>query len=188
MLFCESAPCWCRSGSGSDLYFDADLDPDPQHCLSSHYYYTCPLFQCFGSVFISSGSGSRTVGWIPIRIQGFDDYGTQEQLKKNLNVFKIKNCNLPVPRPPSYRRSLQPSKENIQHLKTWNFSYFIFYLCSQRSGFGYGYGSSGLIESGFNPDLDPKHCVVQFILFSDRVLIITLLVLSNSDFIFFSRP
>jgi hypothetical protein len=29
---------------------------------------------------------------------------------------------------PSYRRSLQPSKENIQHLKTWNFLIF-FYFC-----------------------------------------------------------
>ncbi len=29
---------------------------------------------------------------------------------------------------PSYRRSLQPSKENIQHFKTWNFLIF-FYFC-----------------------------------------------------------
>ncbi len=29
---------------------------------------------------------------------------------------------------PSYRESLQPSKENIQHFKTWNFSTF-FYFC-----------------------------------------------------------
>ncbi len=29
---------------------------------------------------------------------------------------------------PSYRRSLKPSKENIQHFKTWNFLNF-FYFC-----------------------------------------------------------
>ncbi len=30
-------------------------------------------FQCFGSAFIWYGSGSSILGWIPIRIQGFDD-------------------------------------------------------------------------------------------------------------------
>ncbi len=34
-----------------------------------------------------------------------------------------KNCGLNKERP-SYRRSLQLSKENIQHFKTWNFFYF----------------------------------------------------------------
>jgi hypothetical protein len=27
---------------------------------------------------------------------------------------------------PSYRRSLQPSKENIQHFKSWNLNFFLF--------------------------------------------------------------
>ncbi len=45
------------------------------------------------------------------------------------NIFLIKNCNLPILRPPNkgrptYRRSLQPSEENIKHFKTWNFSTF----------------------------------------------------------------
>jgi hypothetical protein len=58
----------------------------------------------------------------PIQIQSFDD---QKMKKKNTTeiffAFLIKNCNLTIPRPyegcPSYRRSLQPSKENIQHFK-----------------------------------------------------------------------
>ncbi len=41
---------------------------------------------------------------------------------------------------PSYRRSLQPSKENIQRSKTWNFL-VVFYFC----------GSTDLTESRFSP-------------------------------------
>ncbi len=40
---------------------------------------------------------------------------------------------------PSYRRSLQPSKENIQHFKTWKFCTFFYFLgnfCPPRSGSG----------------------------------------------------
>jgi hypothetical protein len=38
----------------------------------------------------------------PIRIQGFNDQKLREkkQLKKKLNFFLIKNCNLPIPSPP----------------------------------------------------------------------------------------
>ncbi len=50
------------------------------------------------------------------------------QLEKNLISFESKNAidlslGLHKGRP-SYRRSLQPSKENIQHFKTWKFLYF----------------------------------------------------------------
>ncbi len=41
---------------------------------------------------------------------------------------------------PSYRRSLQPSKENIQHFKTWNFlifSTFVGHFCPPGSGSGF---------------------------------------------------
>jgi hypothetical protein len=53
-----------------------------------------------------------------IRIQGFDD----QKLKKfySENLF-IKNCNLSLGLQkgrPSHRRSLLPSKKNIQHFKT----------------------------------------------------------------------
>jgi hypothetical protein len=41
--------------------------------------------------------------------------------EKIMFLFLIKNCNLLIPRPPKspsyFRLSLQPSKENIQHLK-----------------------------------------------------------------------
>jgi hypothetical protein len=65
--------------------------------------------------------------WIRIRIQGFDD-----QIKNLLNTFMIKNCNLLFPSlhkgRPNYKRSFQPSKKNIQHLKkrrnVWTFYHF----------------------------------------------------------------
>jgi hypothetical protein len=54
---------------------------------------------------------------------------------------------------PSYRRSLQLSKEAIQHFKTWTFTNFFLLLwvifCPPGSR------STGPIESGSNPD--PKH-------------------------------
>ncbi len=55
---------------------------------------------------------------------------------------------------PSYRRSLQPSKGNIQHFKTWNFwifFYFVGHFCTPGSG------STDPIESGSNPNPDLKH-------------------------------
>ncbi len=63
---------------------------------------------------------------------------------------------------PSYKRSLQLSKENIQHFKTWNFLIFflllwvIFALLDPDSE--YGSGSTDLIESGSksDPDTDPQ--------------------------------
>ncbi len=77
--------------------------------------------QGFGSVpvFIWYGSGTSILGWISIRIQ----------------FFWIKNNSLPFPRAPirihpSYRRSLQPSKANIQHFKTWNFLIFVYFCGS----------------------------------------------------------
>ncbi len=60
----------------------------------------------------------------------------------------------------SYRRSLQLSKETIQHFKTWTFTNFflllqvIFALLDPDSGSG----STGPIESGSNPD--PKPCLL----------------------------
>ncbi len=67
------------------------------------------------------------------------------KIEKNLQLkifciyFLIKNCNLPIPKPPeSYRRSLQLSKEAIQHFKTWTFTNFYFcgsFFCPPGSGF-----------------------------------------------------
>ncbi len=63
--------------------------------------------------------------WIQIqfRIKGFDD----QKLEKILN----KNCNLLILRPlrrSSYRRSLQPSKENILHFEAWKFFTFLWVI------------------------------------------------------------
>ncbi len=58
---------------------------------------------------------------IQIHIQGFDDQklGKFYSWNKILYIFLIKNCNLLIlglrKGRPSYRRSLHPSKENIQH-------------------------------------------------------------------------
>ncbi len=49
---------------------------------------------------------------------------------------------------PSYRRSLQPSKENIQHLKTWNFLTFSIFV-------GYFFPPEPDPLTWLNPD--PKH-------------------------------
>ncbi len=64
------------------------------------------------------------------------------QLKKKLNNFWSKIAiylSLGLHKGlPNYRRSLQPSKENIQHIKTWNFlifSIFVGHFCSPGSGF-----------------------------------------------------
>jgi hypothetical protein len=53
----------------------------------------------------------QSCGSNPIQIQGFDD---QKLKKKKINIWsKIAiYCQ-------SYRRSLQPSKENIKHFKKW---------------------------------------------------------------------
>ncbi len=51
--------------------------------------------------------------------------------EKKFNFFCIKNYSLSLglhKRRPSYKRSLQLSKENIQHFKTWNFVN-LFYFC-----------------------------------------------------------
>ncbi len=79
-------------------------DPDPQHMVLVTSVSDPQGFQCGpGSGILGqcrSGGGSRS-GVLMIKIE--------------------KNCNLLIPRPHegqrSYRRSLQPSKENIQHFK-----------------------------------------------------------------------
>ncbi len=70
---------------------------------------------------------------IRILIQGLDDQKLKKKYnrKKNCLLF-IKNWNLLIFRPskghPSYRRSLQPSKENIQHFKKRNLLTFYQFL------------------------------------------------------------
>ncbi len=100
----------------------------------------------------------------PIRILGFDD----QNLKKNYSWKKTKfsepkttiylSLGLHKGRP-SYRRSLQPSKENIQHFNKWNFliffSTFVGNFALLESDPYSGSGSIDPIEFGSNPDPDP---------------------------------
>ncbi len=89
--------------------------------------------QCLGSVFIWYGSGSSILGWIPIRIRIRIQSGSRVLMPKKITAEKIffwsKTTIYLFPGlhkgRQSFRRSLQLSKENIQHLKTWNL--FIFF-------------------------------------------------------------
>jgi hypothetical protein len=60
----------------------------------------------------------------PIRIHGIDDQKLENKFTagKKIHFFKIKNYNLPKPRPPSRTSKLQkkPSalKKELQHFKT----------------------------------------------------------------------
>ncbi len=140
----------------------------------------CYYFVCFFLVCIWYGSGSIILGWVPIQSgsRGFDD----QKLKKirlakiRVHFFRIKNYNylslgLHKGRP-SCKRSLQLSKENIQHFKKWNFLNFflllwvIFGLLNPDPDSEYGSGSIDPIEFGSNsdPNPDPQSCLVQFLL------------------------
>ncbi len=93
---------------------------------------------------------------IPDPDPGFDDLKLKKCIAGNLiSIFLIKNCNLLIlglhKGRPSYRRSLQPSKENIQYLKTkkiWTnlFLWVIFALLDPdpdpQFECGFGSGSS----------------------------------------------
>ncbi len=94
------------------------------------------------------------------------------QLKKT-NIFLIKNCDLPIPRPQKRTSKLkkkpQPSKKNIQHFKTWNFLIFlnlwvIFALLDPDPDSEFANGSTDLTESGSNPEPDPKYCPLALLL------------------------
>jgi hypothetical protein len=72
----------------------------------------------------------------------------------------------------SYRRSLQPSKESIQHFTKFNFLAF-FYVCGSFFPLGSRSririavpdtdpASRDPIESGSTPGLDPQHCLLEF--------------------------
>ncbi len=101
-------------------------------------------------------SGSSILGWIPIRIQGLmKKIAKKFTPEKKLYFFSSKlaiysSTGLHKGRP-SYGRSLQPSKENIQHSKheiSWReISILVGHFCPSGSG--------------SNPDLDleTKHCI-----------------------------
>ncbi len=70
------------------------------------------------SAFISSGSGSSILGWIPIRIQGFND--------QQLDKFTVEKKNKFT----EVTKEANSQKENIQHFKTWIFQKKIYFCGS----------------------------------------------------------
>ncbi len=100
---------------------------------------------------------------VPIRTQGFDDqklekiYSWQKiwycfEFDKNIAIYFSLGLHTGCP---SYRRSFQPSKENIPHFKTRNFlTFFSIFL----------WDIFALMDpdplSWLNPDPDPKHWVL----------------------------
>ncbi len=126
---------WCTSNVCSNLYLYHPKFFLHQIQVPVPKLFQVPIHQASsdGSVFIDSRSGSSLLGWIPIRIQGFDDRNLKKVNNwKKLNIFWSKiaiHLSLGIYKGrPSYRRSLQSSKENIQHFKIWNFITF-FYFC-----------------------------------------------------------
>jgi hypothetical protein len=85
------------------------------------------MMQCFGSGFIKCGSGSSILaeygsGSNTVRIQRFDEQKWKTFTAEKIFLIKKKIAiYLSLGRHkgrPSYKRSLQPSEENIQHFKT----------------------------------------------------------------------
>jgi hypothetical protein len=81
----------------------------------------------------------QNLRWIRIRIQDLmTKYLIKIAIYLSLGLHKGR---------PSYRRTLQPTKEKIHHLKKWNlliFSSFVGHFCPPGSGSGYGSGSTTL--------------------------------------------
>ena len=113
--------------------------------------------------------GSRTLmtkNWKKITAEKkFIFFGSKTAIYLSLGLHKV--C-------PSYRRSLQFSKEAIQHFKTWTFTNYclrlwvIFALLDSDPDSEYGSGSTDPIEYGSNTDPDPQpwfgccHAVLKF--------------------------
>ncbi len=105
---------------------------------------TCRQKQFCGAAFISSGSGSSILGWIPIRIQGFKMTKIEKNYswKKNLIVFGSKttiylSLGLHKGRS-SYRRSLlKRGHATLQNMNINFFSTFVDHFCPPGSGSGF---------------------------------------------------
>ncbi len=169
-----------------ECVWDPDLYFRPSGSVSTRYGtdQAPDLWDCAqgcGSVFIFYGSGSRAWWRRPIRIR--IQYGSRALMTKNWKKITAENffkfffwsktsiyLSLGLHKVyPSYRRSLQFSKEAIQHFKTWTFTNYcllfwvIFALLDPDPDpySEYGSGSTLPIEYGSNtdPDPDPQPCV-----------------------------
>ncbi len=110
--------------------------------------------QCFGYGFIDSGS--RILGWIPIRIQDFDDKNKNKnlQLKKMQLISSlaasIKEVQATAEACGPQNRTSSTSKLQNK-MKFLNLFYFCGRFCPPGSGF------TDLIESGSNTDLKHRY-------------------------------
>ncbi len=139
------------------------LDPDPyimntdlkntscSHTVSTTYNTKLlPEDQCFGSALVSMRiriNHFRSM-WIWISRVLMTKNWKKCTSEKKFVISLMKNCNLVIPKTPKRTsklqqkvRNLHPSKENIQHFKTWNFLTF-FYFCRSFCPPGSGSGSS----------------------------------------------
>ncbi len=113
------------------------------------------------------------IHWVRIQIRCFRDQNLGKNLQLKKFTFLVKNCTVIYlflglhKGRSSYWRSLQPSKENIQQFKTWNFFTFFLFLWVIFQFCPPGSWSTDLIESGSlrDPNPDPKHCFFLNILF-----------------------
>ncbi len=96
---------------------------------------------------------------------------------------------------PSYSRSLQPSKENIQHFKILNLLPFflsilwvIFTLLDPDPDLDCEAGSRsrGPIESESNPDLDPQHWLRQCFIYTCSIGSVVVRKMGSMYTVFFS--
>ncbi len=73
-------------------------------------------YQMFQIQYLSNSSLEPGIWWLKIL-----KFTVGKKVKGTFYLFK--NCNIfsPLWRTKSHRRILQPSKENIQHFKTWNY-------------------------------------------------------------------
>jgi hypothetical protein len=68
------------------------------------------------AVFINRAVDPDSLNPDPIRIQGFDDQKLKKKIQEKICfIFFVSQIEIYLC--PSYRRGLQPSKENIQHFK-----------------------------------------------------------------------
>ncbi len=98
--------------------------------------------QSCGSVFIESGSGSTILSepWSGSNPDPGFWWPKTEEKKYNRKFFNIFFWSqIAIYLRPSYRRSLHPSKQNIQYFKKWNFLIFsmsVGNFCPHGSGSG----------------------------------------------------